>query len=143
MIERSSNLATNSVIELVGPQRTDSAVHVLGATHMQVLRGVEDLKAFDAGRNNVLSARDLGTLLGAIQDSRAATPASCEQMRQILLAQEFGPRSGWPPSGPPVAHKTGWITGVLHDAAIVIRERFTLHPRRAHPWHSRRACGST
>ena len=128
MIERSSNLATNSVIELVGPQRTDSAVHVLGATHMQVLRGVEDLKAFDAGRNNVLSARDLGTLLGAIQDSRAATPASCEQMRQILLAQEFSTEipAGLPP-GTPVAHKTGWITGVLHDAAIV-------YPRNASPY---------
>jgi beta-lactamase class A len=128
MIERSSNLATNSVIELVGPQRTDSAVHALGATRMQVLRGVEDLKAFDAGRNNVLSARDLGTLLAAIQDGRAATPASCAQMRQILLAQEFSTEipAGLPP-GTPVAHKTGWITGVLHDAAIV-------YPRSSSPY---------
>jgi beta-lactamase class A len=128
MIERSSNLATNTVIEIVGAQRTDSTVHALGATHMQVLRGVEDLKAFDAGRNNVLSARDLGTLLAAIQDGRAATPASCEQMRQILLAQEFSTEipAGLPP-GTPVAHKTGWITSVLHDAAIV-------YPRSAAPY---------
>src|SRR5215469_3450688 len=52
MIERSSNLATNTVIELAGPKRTDSTVHALGAANMQVLRGVEDLKAFDAHRNN-------------------------------------------------------------------------------------------
>jgi beta-lactamase class A len=41
-------------------------------------------------------------------------------MRQILLHQEFNDEipAGLPP-GTPVAHKTGWITGVLHDAAIV------------------------
>jgi beta-lactamase class A len=41
-------------------------------------------------------------------------------MRAILLRQEFneGIPAGLPP-GTPVAHKTGWIRGVLHDAAIV------------------------
>lgn len=120
MIERSSNLATNTVIELAGPQRTDSTVHALGATHMRILRGVEDLKAFDAGRNNVLTPRDLAVLLAAIQEGQAATPASCAQMRKILLAQEFSTEiPAGLPRGTPVAHKTGWITGVLHDAAIV------------------------
>jgi beta-lactamase class A len=128
MIERSSNLATNAVIALVGPQQTDSTVHALGATHMRVLRGVEDIKAFDAGRNNTLTARDLGTLLAAIQDNRAATPAACAAMRHILLEQTFNTEipAGLPP-GTPVAHKTGWITGALHDAAIV-------YPRHAPPY---------
>ena len=128
MIERSSNLATDAVIGLVGPQRADSTVHALGATHMRILRGVEDLKAFDLGRNNTLAARDLATLLAAIQDNRAASAAGCAQMRHILLAQEFNTEipSGLPP-GTPVAHKTGWITGHLHDAAIV-------YPRHAPPY---------
>jgi len=41
-------------------------------------------------------------------------------MRQILLGQEFDTEipAGLPP-GTRVAHKTGWITGVLHDGAIV------------------------
>jgi beta-lactamase class A len=41
-------------------------------------------------------------------------------MRAILLAQELNDEipAGLPP-GTPVAHKTGQITGVLHDAAIV------------------------
>jgi beta-lactamase class A len=128
MIERSSNLATDAVIGLVGPQQADSTMHALGATHMRILRGVEDLKAFDLGRNNTLAARDLATLLAAIQDNRAASPASCAQMRHILLAQEFNTEipAGLPP-GTPVAHKTGWITGHLHDAAIV-------YPRHAAPY---------
>jgi len=128
MIQRSSNLATDAVIELVNAARADTTAHALGATRIRVLRGVEDIKAFSAGLNNTTTARDLGMLLIAIQENRAASPQSCAQMREILLGQEFNTEipAGLPP-GTPVAHKTGWITGVLHDAAIV-------YPRRAPPY---------
>jgi len=120
MIQKSSNLATNTVIDLVGAKRVDSAAHALGVTRMRVLRGVEDGKAFQAGLNNVTTARDLGTLMRAIAENRAASRKSCEAMRQILEGQEFDQEipAGLPP-GTRVAHKTGWITGVLHDGAIV------------------------
>lgn len=120
MIERSSNLATNTLIALAGAQRTTQTMRELGATHTHVLRGVEDDKAFDRGMNNMISARDLATILDAIQTNRAASASSCAMMRDILLHQEFSAEipAGLPP-GTPVAHKTGWITGHLHDAAIV------------------------
>jgi beta-lactamase class A len=120
MIQKSSNLATNTVIELVGATRVDSTAHALGVTRMRVLRGVEDGKAFKLGLNNVTTARDLAILMRAIAENRAASPKSCEAMRRILLGQEFDTEipAGLPP-GTRVAHKTGWITGVLHDGAIV------------------------
>ena len=120
MIERSSNLATNTLIALAGADRTTAFMRQLGATHTYVLRGVEDDKAFQRGLNNMISARDLATILDAIQTNRAASAASCAMMRDILLHQEFSAEipAGLPP-GTPVAHKTGWITGHLHDAAIV------------------------
>lgn len=120
MIDRSSNLATNTLIALAGADRTTATMRTLGATHTHVLRGVEDDKAFQRGMNNMLSARDLATILDAIETNRAASPASCAMMRDILLHQEFSAEipAGLPP-GTPVAHKTGWITGHLHDAAIV------------------------
>lgn len=120
MIDRSSNLATNTLIALAGADRTTAFMRQLGATHTHVLRGVEDDKAFQRGLNNMISARDLATILNAIQTNRAASPASCAMMRDILLHQEFSAEipAGLPP-GTPVAHKTGWITGHLHDAAIV------------------------
>jgi beta-lactamase class A len=41
-------------------------------------------------------------------------------MRAILLEQEFNDEiPAGLPSGVKVAHKTGFITGVLHDAALV------------------------
>lgn len=130
MITRSSNLATNALIELVGAKQADATAHMLGARNMRVLRGVEDDKAYRAGLNNTTTARDLAVLLEAIETGRAASSTSCDHMREILLHQEFNTEipAGLPP-GTRVAHKTGWITGVLHDAAIVYparRQPYTL-----------------
>ena len=120
MIQRSSNLATNTLIDLVGARRVDSTAHALGAVHMRVRRGVEDSAAFARGLNNTVTARDLATLMQAIAEDRAASTASCHAMREILLGQAFNTEipAGLPP-GTRVAHKTGQITGILHDAAIV------------------------
>jgi beta-lactamase class A len=120
MITRSSNLATNAVIELLGAGRVDATAHALGATTMQVRRGVEDTKAFNAGLNNTTSARDLGVLMAALAQDKAASKASCAAMRAILRRQEFNDEiPAGVPKGTPVAHKTGWITATTHDAAII------------------------
>lgn len=120
MITRSSNLATNSLVSLANAAAAESTMRSLGAMKIRVLRGVEDQKAFDAGLNNTTTARDLSIILTAIQENRAASAKSCATMREVLLEQEFN--TGIPAELPPgtrVAHKTGWITGITHDAAIV------------------------
>ena len=120
MIVRSSNLATNALIAVVGAERANATAHDLGASRIRVLRGVEDQKAFDAGLSNSTTAGDLATLMRAIEENRAASPQSCAEMRAILLRQEFNDEiPAGVPAGTPVAHKTGQITAVLHDAAIV------------------------
>ena len=123
MITRSSNLATNTVIALVDAKNAEATARALGARNIRVLRGVEDSKAFAAGLSNTTTARDLAVLLEAIETGRAASPASSQAMREILMRQEFNSEipAGLPP-GTRVAHKTGWITGVTHDAAIVYPE---------------------
>ena len=123
MITRSSNLATNTVIALVDAKNAQATARTLGARNIRVLRGVEDSKAFAAGMSNTTTARDLAVLLEAIETGRAASPASTDAMREILMRQEYNAEipAGVPP-GTRVAHKTGWITGVLHDAAIVYPE---------------------
>ena len=120
MITRSSNLATNALIGLVDAKQANATAHALGAKNIRVLRGVEDGKAFRAGLNNTTTARDLAALLAAIEKGRAASRASCDAMIDVLSRQEFNTEipAGLPP-GTKVAHKTGWISGVLHDAAIV------------------------
>ncbi len=120
MITRSSNFATNTLITLVGADAVTKTMRSLGAKRIQVLRGVEDGKAFEQGLNNTTTARDLGLILRAIEEGRAASPVATREMLRILMAQEFNEKipAGLPP-GTPAAHKTGEITAISHDAAIV------------------------
>lgn len=120
MITRSSNLATNTLIALVGASEVTKAMRGLGAERIQVLRGVEDGKAYDRGMNNTTTARDLAVILRAIEEGRGISPADRQQMIDILLAQEFNQKiPAGVPRGTRVAHKTGEITSHSHDAAIV------------------------
>src|SRR5688500_17239860 len=118
MITRSSNLATNTVIELAGAANADATARVIGARNTRVLRGVEDSKAFQAGLNNTTTARDLAALMEALERGTAASPASSRAMLDILVRQEFNAEilAGLP-QGTRVAHTTGSITGDRHDAA--------------------------
>jgi beta-lactamase class A len=120
MITRSSNLATNTLIALVGAGEVNRTMRSLGAQRIQVLRGVEDGKAFDKGMINTTTARDLAIILRAIEEGGAGSAEATREMREILLAQQFNEKipAGLPP-GTRVAHKTGEITAHSHDAAIV------------------------
>jgi beta-lactamase class A len=120
MIDRSSNLATNLVIELIGAPRVMNLMTRIGAEKIQVLRGVEDDKAFEAGMNNTTTAYDLMLIFRTLAESRAVSPEASKQMVDILLAQEHN--DGIPaglPRGTRVAHKTGSITKIAHDAGVV------------------------
>ncbi len=120
MITRSSNLATNTLIALANADSVNAMMRAFGASNMRVLRGVEDQKAFDRGLNNSATARDLATLLALLETGRAAPRAATDEMRGILLAQEFNEKiPAGLPAGVRVAHKTGDITAIAHDAAIV------------------------
>lgn len=120
MIVRSSNLATNLLIERIGASRATDLVRGLGGYRMKVLRGVEDEKAFKAGLNNTATAQDLEILLTALARGGTFSQGSNDKMIEILKEQEFNEKiPAYLPKGTPIAHKTGDITGVHHDAAIV------------------------
>lgn len=119
---RSSNLATNIVIELIGAKRVMRLMREIGANDIQVLRGVEDDKAYHAGMNNTTTAQDLMLVFRALAEKRAISQKASEEMIEILAAQEHndGIPAGLPP-GTKVAHKTGSITKISHDAGLVFR----------------------
>jgi beta-lactamase class A len=120
MITWSSNLATNLLIEKVKAENVTELARELGAKDIQVLRGVEDPKAFQAGKNNMTTAYDLMLLLRLIAEKKFLNGRACDRMIEILLSQRFN--DGVPaglPTATRVAHKTGNITKHNHDAAIV------------------------
>lgn len=120
MITVSSNLATNVLIELVDAKKVTATMRDLGAEDIEVLRGVEDQKAYDQGLSNSTTAKDLLLIMKAIADDSAGTPEDCKAMINILKKQQFNDVIPlYLPKEVKVAHKTGFITGLHHDAAIV------------------------
>ena len=120
MINASSNLATNVLIQRVTPARIMFFMRKSGARNIQVLRGVEDTKAYERHLNNTTTARDLSILLRRIAEGRAVSKDASREMVEIMSRQQFN--EGIPaglPAGARVAHKTGSITKINHDAAIV------------------------
>ncbi|MCA6485118.1 MAG: serine hydrolase [Chitinophagaceae bacterium] len=121
MITRSSNLATNLLMKLADGKQVTTTMRSLGAPTIQVMRGVEDSKAYRHGLNNVTSAYDQMKIYEQIALGQAVNGDASKKMIEILVQQFY--RDIIPvqlPSGTPVAHKTGWITGVFHDAGIIL-----------------------
>jgi len=120
MIATSSNLATNLLLDVVGVETVQRSLEALRIGGVDVRRGVEDERAFEHHLNNRVTAEGLAALLGTIAEGRAFSPELSREMVDVLHAQEF--RSGIParlPKAVRVAHKTGEISTVAHDAGIV------------------------
>jgi beta-lactamase class A len=124
MITVSSNFAANLLIERLGIENIRRTVTKLGADGMQVLRGVEDGKAFEKGLNNTTTARGLLVLLEKLATGPVVSAKADADMLAILSRQKFNDAipAGVPP-GTRIAHKTGTITKIHHDAAIVFGPR--------------------
>lgn len=121
MIIYSSNLATNILIEKAGAKAVTQTMRDMGAVDIQVLRGVEDGKAFRQGLNNTTTAYDLLLLYEQLGKRQAVSPEADQAMINILLDQHFNEAiPALLPNDVKVAHKTGWITRVSHDSGLVI-----------------------
>jgi beta-lactamase class A len=121
MIIASSNLATNLIIQKVDAKNVTKTMRRYGAMDIQVLRGVEDQKAFDKGLNNTTTAYDLMLIFEKIAKGKAVNKKASQAMINILLDQKFNTIiPAQLPKDVKVAHKTGFITGIHHDSGIVI-----------------------
>jgi beta-lactamase class A len=120
MIATSSNLATNLLLDLVGLDTVQRALDELSIDGIDIRRGVEDERAFEVAINNRVTADGLVQLLRLVAEERAFSPDLSREMLGILHAQEF--RNGIParlPAAVRVAHKTGEISTIAHDAGVV------------------------
>jgi beta-lactamase class A len=123
MIVRSSNLATNILLEKVSAKNVNAFIRALGIDGVTFIRGIEDNVAFRLGMNNSANARGLTQTMQLIAEKKVVSEQASEQMIEILLGQEFN--ESIPillPKSAKVAHKTGWTGNVYHDTGIVYPE---------------------
>ena len=120
-VARSGNLATNLVLEHVGAGEVASVLVDAGCSGETVLpRGIEDAAAREAGMDNTVTAHDLALVMAGIAARKLADERTCVQIEEVLAAQEHRDKipAGLPPTTY-VANKTGEVTGVAHDVALV------------------------
>ena len=122
MITYSSNLATNIVIDLVDARKVTQTMRTLGAPTIEVLRGVEDIKAYEQGLSNRTAAIDLMRIFKHLGMGTAVSePSAGDAMIDILLDQHFNKIiPAKLPKEVKVAHKTGWISSANHDSGLVL-----------------------
>jgi len=126
MIDASDNTASNRLIDLLGFDAINATARAAGMHHTHLRRHFMDVHAMLYHSENVSTPRDMGVLLFEIERGwreglrTVASPRSCRRMIDILLRQEDREKigAGIPP-GIPLANKTGEITAVRNDIAIV------------------------
>jgi len=124
MIVRSSNLATNLLINLLGIEQIRDALERLGIEGVDICRAIEDDRAFERGISSRMTPKGAVSLLRAMVADRSISPESSTRMLDMLSNQQFAGTiaPGLPERIRPVArvaHKTGDISTASHDAGIV------------------------
>jgi len=120
MITRSSNLATNILFDYLGIDLVRRILEEADLDGIKIQRGVEDEAAFHLGLNNEVNADGLLRLFRLFCNVHYLAEKSRAGVLEILFAQEYN--SMIParlPARAKVAHKTGEISTICHDAGIV------------------------
>lgn len=122
MIAESDNTATNMMIDRLGMTEINGYMkaHGYGASSLQ--RKMMDEEAVKEGRENITSAKDLGTFFLRLYRSECAGEPYDGKMRDMLFAQ--ADRECFPRALPDarIAHKTGELDRFYADGGILYSE---------------------
>ncbi len=120
MIIISDNTATNFCIERVGMAAVNDTIAALGLKTTVLQRKMMDMAARERGLDNFTSAGDVARLLELLATEKILSPQGCAQAIDILGRQQVNDRLPLLlPAEVKVAHKTGELPGIRHDAGIL------------------------
>lgn len=121
MLQRSDNVATNQLYDVLGRERATADVHALGFTATAFRRKLSGALPLiddpEATGRNTFPAAEAATLLGAVAEDRLPAAAA---LRGILATSWWDVKlsRGLEP-GDAFAHKTGDTDEVAHDGGIL------------------------
>lgn len=118
MIIISDNTASNMLIDVLGMESINQTIKKMGLVHTSLKRKL--MVSPDLPPVNFTTPRETLILLQSLEEGSFLSPASSEKAIKILLKQQYNEKIPfYLPREVKVAHKTGEITGVRHDAGIV------------------------
>ncbi|HME81926.1 MAG TPA: serine hydrolase [Candidatus Eremiobacteraceae bacterium] len=121
MIERSDNIATNQLIDVLDRERVTSAMRALGLARFRLgrkLSGSEPLvEGLDVGERNSMRPSETAQLLRLIADD--AVPGAVEQRALLVRCTDGAKLAAGVARGDRFMHKTGVTSAVNHDAGIL------------------------
>lgn len=124
MITISDNMATNMLIDLLGVDNIQQNNRRLGLEGMELTRKLFEKRPEFRGKRNTVSAFGSAKLLEMIWNRQLVSQEACEEMLEMLRAQQCTNKMPLLLAEGETAHKTGEDDGVTHDVGIV----FAKHP---------------
>jgi beta-lactamase class A len=118
MIQISDNDATRALVRTLGPETINTFVLSQGFPNSQ-LRSFQKYKKKGKRRKNLTTPAEIMGMLNLIFDESVYDQANARKMINILQTQKLNdnmPR--YLPKNTLIGHKTGLLTGVVHDVGI-------------------------
>ena len=116
-ITESDNVATDMLFDYLRLETLEPAMRALGMKQMTVRRTIFAFEEIDKGQDNVISANDLAVLYGQI--ARKELPRSDWMLQILQKTHRHDLLRDQLPKDLRVAHKSGELTGFLHDGGIL------------------------
>jgi beta-lactamase class A len=124
MIIQSDNTATNILIDMAGMAEINRLCNDMALPDTILQRKMMDWNARQAGRENYTSALDMATFLDSLYRGEILDKASCMYMIEIMKKQlDNSMMRLYIPDETVIAHKTGELDGLAHEAGIVYHEK--------------------
>lgn len=130
MVTRSSNTAAWALLDRVTNTRANATMQALGLTGTEIRwmpnrelaagdgRALLTQRADEAWQ--VTTASDMARLFVLLLNGQAVSPEADREMLEMLAEQTVNDRLPvYLPSGTVVAHKTGNLEGLVHDAGVI------------------------
>jgi beta-lactamase class A len=127
MIVASSNVAAAALLWRVGNEAVNATVHALGLTQTEIrwspaVAALDEpgLEPLDGEPRNLTCAADMALLFQLLLAGQVVDADASAQMLALLKRQQINDRlPALLPAGAVVAHKTGNLPGVVHDAGVI------------------------
>jgi beta-lactamase class A len=139
MVAVSDNSATNVVIDRVGMQNVNSMLDSLGLTHTRLQRKMMDVKAAQAGRENLSTPREMMAFFAELYHGKVLNKELTDDYFKLLSTHKESDIPRFIPDDVMIANKPGELAGVRNDMGVVFAPKrpFVIVVMTAYLQHER------